>query len=157
MKILDLKILNPYIDSSNQRYLNESSFSSTRAPNSIYFTDFLKETALQNFIFVVAIFLTYILLYKLSQYLMKTFPIWKKLYIYFHHKIRWWNFVAMIFSYNIRTFSFYCFAQLSILVSFNFVDKLSLMLTICLLLVIFIYTFSFYLLVFRYSKPPFSK
>ena len=80
------------------------------------------------------------------------FPIWKFVYAYMSRKVVWWNFLVMLFSNNVRTFSFYCFVQLSIFVSFDFVDKIGMVVTVLILFLLFVFSFGFYLLVFRFSN-----
>ncbi len=87
----------------------------------------------------------------------KYFSSWKFVYAYMNRKVVWWNFLVMLFSNNVRTFSFYCFVQLSILVSYDFVDKIGMVASVLMLFLLFVFSFGFYLLLFRYSKAKFSR
>ena len=51
-----------------------------------------------------------------------------------------------------RTISFYSFSQLLTTTSYEFVDKLNLIITIILLAFFFLYALAFYMLIFKYEK-----
>ena len=51
-----------------------------------------------------------------------------------------------------RTISFYSFSQLLTATSYEFVDKLNLIITIILLAFFFLYALAFYMLIFKYEK-----
>ncbi len=63
---MNFKIPNAKIDSSNKRYLAFSSFSPKRAPDMVYFADFLKENIIQNIILVSSSYIGFLLIYKLA-------------------------------------------------------------------------------------------
>ena len=63
----------------------------------------------------------------------------------------------MVLSFNIRGFSYYCYAQLQLAYSLDPVSKLNLVFTIAVLALAFTFTFSFYFIVFRFQKPELSK
>lgn len=147
---MDFQIPTPALDYINNLYLNESSFLPERSPSSLYFLDFLKEVVMSNFLMACASFIVFHLLFKLTFRMSRIWRIFNMLWGYFRHQTVWWNFLVMTISFNVRTFSFYCFAQLGIAACFNIVDKVNMAAMVLFLLMILLYAFSFYFLVFRF-------